>query len=78
MILKRSVGALPGQMACNMSPKGQGRLRDTYLERFTRALRVKWMWFSWKNSERAWMGLDILCDKTNKDYGKFLALIMVA
>jgi hypothetical protein len=35
------------------------------------------MWFSGKNSKRAWMGLDTLCDKTTKT-GKFLALIMVA
>jgi hypothetical protein len=43
MILKRSAGALLGQMACHMSPKGQGRLRVTDLECSARELRVRWL-----------------------------------
>jgi hypothetical protein len=37
------------------------------LERFARALRLRWMWYSWKNEDRAWVGLDISCDKIDQD-----------
>jgi hypothetical protein len=37
------------------------------LERFARALRLRWLWFKWKQANRPWTGLDISCDKTNRD-----------
>jgi hypothetical protein len=48
-------------------PKSLGGLGILDLERFARALRLRWMWYSWKNEDRAWMGLDIPCDKTDED-----------
>ena len=32
------------------------------LERFARALRLRWLWFKWKHKERAWNCLDLPCD----------------
>jgi hypothetical protein len=37
------------------------------LERFARALRLRWLWFKWKQANRPWTGLDIPCDKTDRD-----------
>ena len=37
------------------------------LERLARALRLRWLWFQWKFEERPWTGLDIPCDKTDKE-----------
>jgi hypothetical protein len=34
------------------------------LERFTRALRLRWLWFKWK---RVWNNLKIPCDKYDHD-----------
>lgn len=48
-------------------PKSLGDLGILDLERFARALRLRWMWYSWRNSKRAWVGMDIPCDKTDKD-----------
>ena len=35
------------------------------LERFARALRLRWLWFRWKQKDRAWNNLDTPCDKTD-------------
>jgi hypothetical protein len=37
------------------------------LECFTRALRLRWLWFRWKYAERPWTGLDVPCDKTDRE-----------
>ena len=38
------------------------------LERFARALlRLRWLWFKWKQKDRAWNNLDTPCDKTDME-----------
>jgi hypothetical protein len=44
-------------------PKQKGGLGILDLERFARALRLRWLWFKWKEKDRAWNKLDIPCDK---------------
>ena len=48
-------------------PKTKGGLGILDLERFTRALRLRWLWFKWKQKQRAWNNLKILCDKVDLD-----------
>lgn len=36
-------------------------------ERFARVLRLRWLWFKWKHKERAWNGLDLPCDRRDRD-----------
>ncbi|WVZ64595.1 LOW QUALITY PROTEIN: hypothetical protein U9M48_014090, partial [Paspalum notatum var. saurae] len=48
-------------------PLSLGRLGIADLERFARALRLRWLWFKWKNRETAWGGLDVPCDKQDRD-----------
>lgn len=46
-------------------PKTKGGLGILDLERFTRALRLRWLWFQWKQKQRAWNRLDVPCDKAD-------------
>jgi len=49
------------------TPKDLGGLGVLDLERLARALRLRWLWFQWKFEERPWTGLDIPCDRTDKE-----------
>jgi hypothetical protein len=49
------------------TPKKLGGLGILDLERFARALRLRWLWFRWQHQERPWTGLDIPCDNIDKD-----------
>lgn len=44
-----------------------GGLKLLDLERLARALRLGWCRFQWKHDARPWNGLDIPCDKNDKD-----------
>ena len=48
-------------------PKVQGGLGILDLERFTRGLRLCWMWLQWKQKNRAWSNLEVPCDKVDRD-----------
>jgi hypothetical protein len=48
-------------------PKIKGGLGILDLERFSRALRLRWLWFQWKHKERAWNELDLPCDAHDHD-----------
>jgi hypothetical protein len=50
-----------------MSTREKGGLGILDLERFTRALRLRWLWFKWKQKQRAWNNLEIPCDKYDHD-----------
>ena len=39
-----------------------GGLGIIELENFSRALRLRWLWFSWTNPERAWHGTELPMD----------------
>jgi len=36
------------------------------LEKFSRALRLRWLWHEWVSPEKAWVGSDIPCDDTDR------------
>jgi hypothetical protein len=48
-------------------PKIKGGLGILDLERFARALRLRWLWFQWKHKERAWNELDLPCDDRDRE-----------
>lgn len=49
------------------TPKDMGGLGILDLERLARALRHRWCWFQWKHNSRLWVGLDIPCDKSDRN-----------
>jgi hypothetical protein len=48
-------------------PKNKGGLGILDLERFARALRLRWLWLRWTNRDKAWTGLQLPCDKADVD-----------
>jgi hypothetical protein len=42
-----------------------GGLGVIELQRFSRALRLRWLWFQWTNPERPWNGTKVPVDSTN-------------
>lgn len=48
-------------------PKNKGGLGILELERFSRALRMRWLWFKWKHKDRAWNALELPCDNRDRD-----------
>jgi len=48
-------------------PKNLGGLGVSDLERFARALRIRWLWFQWRDPDRAWSDLDVPCTKDDID-----------
>lgn len=47
-------------------PIDGGGLGITDLEAFSRALRLRWLWFQWKNPERPWVGMEVPIDEVDK------------
>jgi hypothetical protein len=48
-------------------PKNRGGLGILDLERFARALRLRWLWLRWTVKEKAWAGMPLPCDKVDVD-----------
>jgi hypothetical protein len=48
-------------------PKNKGGLGILDLERFARALRIRWPWMRWKDGDKAWNDLQSPCDKTDEE-----------
>jgi len=48
-------------------PKSKGGLGILELERFTRALRLRWLWFQWKHKDCAWNALELPCDWRDRE-----------
>lgn len=44
-------------------PKSLGGAGLLDLERFSRALRIRWLWFKWKDDTKPWVGMDLPCDE---------------
>ena len=51
------------RMVCR--PKSLGGLGVMDLERFSRALRIRWMCYEWKDRKRPWVGTSVPCDYTD-------------
>jgi hypothetical protein len=47
-------------------PENFGGLGILDLERFSRALRLRWLWFAWKNPDRPWSGMPVPVDWTSR------------
>ena len=48
-------------------PKIKGGLGILDLKHFARALRLRWLWFQWRQKERAWNKLELPCDCRDRD-----------
>ena len=57
------------------TPTGNGGLGIIELERFSRALWLRWLWFSWDDTDRPWKGMELPVD--NIDIALFNAATSV-
>jgi hypothetical protein len=48
------------------SPKSVGGLDIKNLVAFGRALRLRWLWFQWNDSDMPWFGTEVPCDSMDK------------
>ena len=48
-------------------PKCKGGLGILDLNRFARALGLRWLWFRWKAKDKAWVNLQLPCDESDED-----------
>ncbi|XP_040384518.1 uncharacterized protein LOC107305206 [Oryza brachyantha] len=47
-------------------PIKQGGLGMLNLEKFTRALRLRWLWHEWSDPAKPWVGMDTPCDEMDR------------
>jgi hypothetical protein len=47
-------------------PKELGGLGVLDFELFSRALRLRWLWFQWKDPDRPWVGTELPCNEDDK------------
>lgn len=47
-------------------PKNLGGLGILELGAFSRALRLRWLWFEWTKIDRSWVGSETPCDEVDK------------
>lgn len=47
-------------------PKEHGGLGILSLDKFARALRVRWLWHEWVSPNKAWVGMDTPCDEKDR------------
>lgn len=69
--VKKRSASLEGHYLINWptvcTPKDLGWTGDPG-RRLSRVLRLRWFWFQWKHEERPWVGLDIPCDNSDKEF----------
>jgi hypothetical protein len=58
-------------------PKRLGGLRVLDFERFSRALRLRWLWYQWVEPDRPWVGFDVPCDEIDKQLFRASTLVSV-
>lgn len=47
-------------------PKSLGGIGLPDLERFSRALRLRWLWYGWKDEGKPWAGMRTPCDDSDR------------
>lgn len=47
-------------------PKEYGGLGVLNLEKFARALHLRWLWHEWTSTEKAWVGIETPCDEADR------------
>jgi hypothetical protein len=48
-------------------PKKLGGLGILHLEKFVRALRLRWPWFEWRDPSKLWVGMCTPCDEVDME-----------
>ena len=46
-------------------PKHLGGFGVLDLDKFARALRLRWLWYEWKETDKLWVGMGNPCDKVD-------------
>lgn len=49
-----------------LKPKAWGGLGVLDFVRFSRALRLRWLWFEWVEPDRPWVGTEVPCDEIDR------------
>ena len=49
-------------------PKNYGGLGVLNLEKFSRTLRLRWLWYSWVDPNRPWVGSSVPCSEVDKQF----------
>jgi hypothetical protein len=44
-------------------PKELGGMRVLHLDKFARALQLRWLWQEWNTPDKAWVGMEVHCDE---------------
>jgi len=47
------------------------------LERFSRALRLRWLWFSWTDPDRPWVGADVPCSALDRQLFRCSTIVTI-
>jgi hypothetical protein len=58
-------------------PKEVGGLGVLDLERFSRALRIRWLWFQWTEPDRPWVGTEAPCDEMDKQLFRLSTIVTI-
>ena len=58
-------------------PKKLGGLGILELDKFARALRLRWLWYEWKAPDKPWVGLETPNDDTDRDLFNAATIVTV-
>lgn len=58
-------------------PKKVGGLGVLDLDFFSRALRLRWLWFQWFEPDRPWVGMEVPCNETDKQLFRASTIVKV-
>jgi hypothetical protein len=47
------------------------------LERFSRALRLRWLWYEWVEPERPWVGTEVPCSDLDRQLFRISTIVTV-
>ena len=58
-------------------PKANGGFGVLDLAKFSRALRLRWLWYSWVDPERPWVGSPVPCSENDKQLFRASTMVTV-